>query len=167
MATFISTSPEETLALGAQWGRAAQPGWLIGLSVDLGAGKTQLVKGLARGLGITDLVRSPTFALVHQYAGGRLPLVHLDFYRLDTPEQIQGAGLDEFLNRFAGLTVVEWIERWWGKVQGPAFEVPSDPSDPSHIAAQGGIEAGVQYRHVRIECLSESERRISYEDFGA
>ena len=64
MATFISHSPEETTALGEQWGRAAQPGWVIGLSGDLGAGKTQLIKGFARGIGITSRIQSPTFALV-------------------------------------------------------------------------------------------------------
>ena len=64
MATFISHSPAETEALGQAWGRTAQSGWVIGLSGDLGAGKTQLVKGLARGLDIPALVHSPTFALV-------------------------------------------------------------------------------------------------------
>ena len=70
MATFISHSPEETAALGEQWGRAAASGWLIGLSGDLGAGKTQLVKGLARGLGSSARVHSPTFALLNEYAAG-------------------------------------------------------------------------------------------------
>ena len=71
MATFISRSPEETSALGEQWGRDAQPGWVIGLSGDLGAGKTQLVRGIARGIGVTDRVHSPTFALINEYGGGR------------------------------------------------------------------------------------------------
>src|SRR5512136_98140 len=118
MATFISHSPAETEALGEQWGRAAQRGWLIGLSGDLGAGKTQLVKGLARGLGVTARVQSPTFALVNTYEGGRLKLFHLDLYRLDAPEQIFAAGLEEFLQP-DGVTVIEWAERWLGN---PALE---------------------------------------------
>src|SRR6266496_6280987 len=112
MATVISHSPAETESFGEQWGRAAEPGWIIGLSGDLGTGKTQLVKGIARGLGITAPVLSPTFTLVHEYPGGRLPLAHLDFYRLDTRAEIIHAGLEPYLLKPAGLTVVEWIDRW-------------------------------------------------------
>ena len=110
MATFISHSPAETGSLGERWGRAAQRGLVIGLSGELGAGKTQLVKGLARGLGIAACVHSPTFTLVNEYDGGRLRLFHLDLYRLETPEQIAAAGLEEFL-RSDGVTVVEWAEK--------------------------------------------------------
>jgi tRNA threonylcarbamoyladenosine biosynthesis protein TsaE len=93
MATSISHSPGETEALGETWGRTAQSGLVLGVSGDLGAGKTQLVKGLARGIGITQRVHSPTFALVNIYTGGRLTLFHLDLYRLETREQIS-AGLE-------------------------------------------------------------------------
>ena len=84
MATFISHSPAETESLGEKLGRAAQRGLVIALSGDLGAGKTQFVKGLARGLGISARVHSPTFTLVNEYGGGRLKLFHLDLYRLET-----------------------------------------------------------------------------------
>src|SRR6266851_10264489 len=107
MVTSISHSPAETEALGESWGRAAGPGLVIGLCGELGAGKTQLVKGLARGLGIMARVHSPTFALVNVYPGGRLQLFHLDLYRLDTPEQVRAAGLEEYLN-VEGVTVIEW-----------------------------------------------------------
>src|ERR1043165_223548 len=110
MATFISHSAAETEALGESWAREAKRGWIIGLSGDLGAGKTQLVKGLARGLGATERVHSPTFALVNEYTTGRLPLFHLDLYRLDTLEQIRSAGLEEFLQP-EGVTVIEWVEK--------------------------------------------------------
>lgn len=151
MATCISKSPDETIALGEAWGREAQPGWVIVLTGDLGAGKTHLVKGLARGLGVTDRVRSPTFALVNQYAGGRLPLFHLDFYRLDTAEQIARAGLEEYLHPKAGVAVVEWGERWFGGCAGAPTR-----------------EAGVarRFRWVVIEVTGESERRFTYEDAG-
>ena len=130
---------------------------VIGLCGDLGAGKTQLVKGLARGLGITARVHSPTFALVNIYNGGRLTLFHLDLYRLDTREQILAAGLEEYLKP-AGVTVIEWAERWFGEVQSPESRVQSPKS------AVSGQPQG--FRWVQIDVLSETERRIVYEDPG-
>src|SRR5258708_20005719 len=97
MATYISHSPTETEALGETWGRAAESGLVIGLSGDLGAGKTQLVKGLARGLGIAARIHSPTFTLGNVYRGGRLTLFHLDLYPLEPKEQIHSPTLTEYL----------------------------------------------------------------------
>src|SRR5215468_8844447 len=111
MPLIVTHNAAETESLGEAWGRDAQKGLVIGLSGDLGAGKTQLVKGLARGMGIAVRVHSPTFTLVNVYAGGRLTLFHLDLYRLDTSEQILAAGLDEYLSP-SGVTVIEWAERW-------------------------------------------------------
>jgi len=148
MATFISRSPDETLALGERWGKAAAPGWVIGLTGDLGSGKTQLVKGLARGLGILDRVASPTFALVNEYKEGRLSFAHLDLYRLDTPAQILGAGLEVYFEQPPGVTVIEWCERW------PAF------ADPAFVPN------GFRFRRVRFTQTAETERRIDYEDLG-
>ena len=167
MATYISNSPGETEALGEEWGRRAQSGLVIGLSGDLGAGKTQLVKGLARGLNISERVHSPTFALINVYSGGRLPLFHIDLYRLDTPEQIVAAGLEEYL-RPAGVTVIEWaerisdfrVERGAGTVQSPKPKVGgSEVIHASRITHQA-------FRAVRIETVSETVRRITYEDIG-
>jgi tRNA threonylcarbamoyladenosine biosynthesis protein TsaE len=151
MATLISHSPEETLAIGEQWGREAQRGWVIGLSGDLGAGKTQLVKGLARGLGSSSRVHSPTFTLLNEYGGGRLPLIHLDLYRLNSPQEVADAGLDEYLIQPQGVTVVEWIERW--------MPVGCENRQESQLMKE-------LCRLVRIEVLSESDRRITYEDSG-
>lgn len=145
---LISHRPAETEAIGESWGRELQTGTVIGLSGDLGAGKTQLVKGLARGLGIVERVHSPTFALVNEYRSGRLPLFHLDLYRLETPRQIVDAGLEDYFQP-AGVSVIEWIERW-----------TSDGTQP-------GVKTGGLCRMVRIEILGETERRIIYEDFGA
>ena len=156
MATLISRSPEETLALGEAWGREARHGWVIGLSGDLGAGKTQLVKGLARGLGSPARVHSPTFALLNEYAGGRLPLFHLDLYRLNNADEVAGAGLEEYLIEPDGIAVVEWIERWLGVASPDGQSSIADsrgPARPRRIA-----------RLVQIETLSETERRITYED---
>jgi tRNA threonylcarbamoyladenosine biosynthesis protein TsaE len=158
MATSISHSPADTAALGEQWGRAAQSGLVIGLSGDLGAGKTQFVKGLARGLGIAARVQSPTYVLVNIYTGGRLTLFHLDLYRLDTPGQIAAAGLEEYL-RPAGVTVIEWAERWLDQVQSLKSKVQSLESE--------GTGLRQRLRWVQIEVLSETERRITYEDPGA
>jgi tRNA threonylcarbamoyladenosine biosynthesis protein TsaE len=165
MATYISHSPAETAAFGEQWGRAAASGLVIGLSGDLGAGKTQFVKGLARGLGIAARVHSPTFALVNIYSGGRLTLFHLDLYRLDTRQQIAAAGLEEYL-RPVGVTVVEWAERWFGEVQSPKSKVQNPESRITHHASLLP-SLTPSLRLVQIEVLSETERRITYEDSGA
>ena len=145
MATFISHSPAETESLGEEWGRSAQRGLVIALSGDLGAGKTQLVRGIARGLGVTTRVHSPTFTLVNEYSGGRLKLFHLDLYRLETPEQIYSAGIEEFLQP-EGVAVIEWAERL---------------EDGRWKMEDGKL------RSVKIEVISETERRIVYEDSGA
>ena len=158
MATTISHSPAETAALGEQWGRTAPSGLVIGLCGDLGAGKTQFVKGLARGMGIEALVQSPTFALVKIYTGGRLTLFHLDLYRLDTPEQIAAAGLDEYLQP-EGVTVIEWAERWLGEGRRKNAECRMQN------AQAAGQAPGL--RELHFEVLSETERRITYEDLEA
>jgi tRNA threonylcarbamoyladenosine biosynthesis protein TsaE len=143
MVTFISHSPAETESLGEVWGRAAQRGWVIALSGELGAGKTQLVKGVARGLGIAARVHSPTFTLVNEYGGGRLRLFHLDLYRLETREQILSAGLEEFLSP-DGVAVIEWAER----IYDLRFTI-------------------YDLKKVQIEIVSESERRSVYDHTGA
>jgi tRNA threonylcarbamoyladenosine biosynthesis protein TsaE len=152
MATFISHGPAETELLGERWGRAAQCGLVIGLSGDLGAGKTQFVKGLARGLGITARVHSPTFTLVNEYGGGRLRLFHLDLYRLETRGQMVSAGLEEFLQP-DGVAVIEWAERWFGKRRTSNIE---------HRTSNLG-----KVQQVQIEIIGESDRKIIYDDFGA
>lgn len=148
MATFISHSPTETESLGEEWGREASSGLVIGLTGSLGAGKTQLVKGLALGLGVTSRIHSPTFTLVNEYSGGRLKLFHLDLYRLDSQSQIHGAGLEEFLQP-DGVAVIEWAERW-------IVETP-----------KAWASFPFRYRSVQVEVLNDTERKIIYEDFGA
>lgn len=164
MVTVISKSPDETLALGEAWGREAQRGWVIGLTGNLGAGKTQLVKGIARGLGVEGRVASPTFALVNEYTTGRLPLFHLDLYRLDTAEQIAVAGLETYLINPDGVTVVEWVERWLGdKASGAGTAGADHPPSPQFVRARFGDSF---LRRVWIEGLDETERRICHEDSG-
>src|SRR5580698_446032 len=103
-------SVAETLEFGGRLARELQRGDVIALSGELGAGKTALVKGIAHGLGITMDVTSPTFTLIHEYVGGRLPLFHVDLYRLDTVSQALAVGIEDYLNG-PGVTVIEWAER--------------------------------------------------------
>ncbi len=104
-----TTSPQETQALGEALGQAVQPGDLILLRGDLGTGKTCLVQGIARGLGVQEAVRSPTFVLVTQHPG-RLMLYHIDLYRLDNPLEVEDLGLDEYIES-DGVCVVEWADK--------------------------------------------------------
>lgn len=107
---MITSSPEETIAFGRQLAATLKPGSVIALHGELGAGKTCLVKGIAAGLGISRDITSPTFTLIHEYQGGRLPLVHVDLYRLNTVAEAEQIGLDEYLSRPA-VTVIEWAEK--------------------------------------------------------
>jgi tRNA threonylcarbamoyladenosine biosynthesis protein TsaE len=162
MVTNISRSPAETSSLGEAWGRTVQPGTVLGLCGDLGAGKTQLVKGLALGLGIRARVVSPTFALVNIYKDGRLPLFHLDLYRLETPQAVLAAGLEDYLTP-EGVTVIEWADRWFGD-----RPVPPSPAHPTALgrAANSPADSGHLIRWVKIEAVNEFERRIFYEDLS-
>jgi len=141
MVIHRSKSPEETLEYGEQLGRSAQPGMLIGLIGDLGAGKTQFVRGFARGLGITERVHSPTFTLVNEYRTGRLPCCHLDLYRLETADQILSAGLESYFQPADAVTLIEWFDK-----------------------AQGQIKVSENLRVITLSIASENERVISYED---
>ncbi|HEY7984699.1 MAG TPA: tRNA (adenosine(37)-N6)-threonylcarbamoyltransferase complex ATPase subunit type 1 TsaE [Ktedonobacterales bacterium] len=106
---LVSPSRRETLRLGERLGRATEPGDLILLRGDLGAGKTTLTQGIARGLGVSGAVNSPTFTLIKEYAG-RLPLYHIDLYRLDDLAQVEELGIEDYLER-GGVSVVEWADR--------------------------------------------------------
>lgn len=108
-AEAFTHSPEETQALGRKLGELSQPGDLFLLMGALGSGKTCLAQGIAWGLAIEDYASSPSFVLVREYQG-RLPLYHLDFYRLDKLEEIIDLALDDYLSR-QGVCVVEWAEK--------------------------------------------------------
>lgn len=114
MATLITLNAEQTVDLGARLAREAADGWVFGLTGDLGAGKTQFVKGFARGLGIHARIQSPTFTLVHEYHDGRLPLFHLDLYRLENTSQILLSGLEDYFAPTHGISIIEWFDRWEG-----------------------------------------------------
>lgn len=105
--------PEETKKFGEEWARKLEPGSVLALVGDLGGGKTCFVQGLARGLGVPKetAVTSPTFVLIHEYLGGRLPLFHFDFYRLKKAEEARHLNLEEYFEG-EGVCVVEWADRF-------------------------------------------------------
>ena len=107
--TFTTHSATETEALGEQLASRLTGGEVIAYTGDLGAGKTAFTRGLARGLGITDRVTSPTFTIVNEYEGGRLPLFHFDMYRLSSSDELYDIGWEDYLAR-GGVCAVEWSE---------------------------------------------------------
>ena len=111
MATFISNSPAETEAIGWKLADEVDAGSVLALNGELGSGKTSFTKGLVAGLGSSAAVTSPTFTIVHEYRGGRLPVYHLDFFRLEDREAAARLGLDDYF--FGnGLSVIEWADRF-------------------------------------------------------
>jgi len=121
----ITQSDEETRALGEALGRRLGPGQVVCLIGPLGAGKTTLAQGIARGLEVEDVVNSPTFTLVQEYAG-RLPVYHLDVYRLSGPEEVGDLALDEMLGA-GGVVIIEWPERIAAALPPDRLEVRLEP----------------------------------------
>ena len=108
---FISNSVEETIAAGRKYGRNERKGEVFALTGDLGAGKTQFVKGFVAGLESGAEVTSPTFVLVHEYEDGRLPVYHFDFYRLENSAAVLQLGFDDYV--FGdGISLIEWADRY-------------------------------------------------------
>lgn len=106
---FLTHSPEETELLGETLAKMLMGGEILAYRGDLGAGKTAFTRGLARGLGISDRVTSPTYTIVNEYEGGRLPLFHFDMYRLDSADDLFDIGWEDYLLR-GGICAVEWSE---------------------------------------------------------
>lgn len=107
--TFVTHSPAETERLGEKLAEKLTPGAVLAYRGELGAGKTAFTRGLARGLGYTDQVTSPTYTIVNEYLGGRLPLFHFDMYRLSSAEDLWDIGWEDYLDR-GGVCAVEWSE---------------------------------------------------------
>lgn len=106
---YETNSPEETFELAEQLGRKAAAGEVYTLNGDLGVGKTVFAKGFARGLGISDEVSSPTFTILQEYEGGRLPLYHFDVYRIEEPEEMEEVGYEDYFYG-DGVCLVEWAD---------------------------------------------------------
>jgi len=129
VATFISNSPAETEAIGRQFAKELNVGSILALEGELGSGKTQFTKGLVAGLESSAPVTSPTFTIIHEYPGGRLPVYHFDFFRLENRESVAPLGLDDYF--FGdGISVIEWADRFPESIPNQArwilFEIRSE-----------------------------------------
>jgi tRNA threonylcarbamoyladenosine biosynthesis protein TsaE len=107
--TFFTNSPLETEMVGEKLAKILLPGAVIAYRGDLGAGKTAFTRGLARGLGYAEPVTSPTYTIVNEYLGGRMPLFHFDMYRLHSSDDLWDIGWEDYLDR-GGVCAVEWSE---------------------------------------------------------
>jgi tRNA threonylcarbamoyladenosine biosynthesis protein TsaE len=119
---WTSKSPDQTRFIAAGLARSLIAGSVIKLVGDLGAGKTEFVKGLATGLNYRNVVTSPTFTLVQEYRGGRLPLFHMDLYRLNEEAELDDIGFEDYL-RAGGICAVEWADKFPGRMPLDSVEV--------------------------------------------
>ena len=135
-------SEQETRDFAKELAAKAVPGEVYALNGDLGAGKTAFTKGFAEGLGITDIVNSPTFTILQEYTGGRLPLYHFDVYRIEEPEEMAEVGFEEYI-RGEGVSLVEWA--------GLVKELL--PPDTRNVTIEKDLEKGTEYRRITVDQL--------------
>lgn len=135
METFISKSPQETEMFAENFASSLKGGEVIAFRGDLGAGKTCFTRGLARGLGFSSTVTSPTFALINEYFGGRLPIFHFDMYRIGNWDELYSSGFFDYIEE-GGIVVAEWSENIENALPEDTF-------------------------YVEIEKLSDNERKIT------
>ena len=135
---FITNSPAETEAVGEALGKRLQPGTVLAYRGDLGAGKTAFTRGLARGLGATEQVTSPTYTIVNEYLSGRLPLFHFDMYRLATADDLFDIGWEDYLER-GGVCAVEWSENVEDALENAIYvTIEKTGEDSRRITVEGG-----------------------------
>jgi len=139
MKIYESFGPEDTFAIGEEIGRKAKPGEVYTLTGDLGAGKTVFTQGVASGLGITEPVSSPTFTILQIYEEGRMPLYHLDVYRVGDVEEMEEIGYEDCFYG-DGLCIIEWAEL--------IEEIL--PENHRRIIIEKDLEKGFDYRKIRI-----------------
>lgn len=137
---FETYSEEETLSLGRDIGKKACPGTVIAMDGDLGTGKTVLAKGISEGLGVTDMVNSPTFTIVQEYDSGRLPVYHFDVYRILDEDELLEIGADEYFYG-QGVCLVEWAEQIRGSL----------PEHYTRVRIEKDLSRGVDYRRITVE----------------
>jgi tRNA threonylcarbamoyladenosine biosynthesis protein TsaE len=148
--SLSTAAPRETRAIGHALGSHAHAGALLALIGPLGAGKTELAKGVAEGLGVTSVVNSPTFVLMNEHVG-RLRLYHIDAYRLDDPEEALAAGLFDD-RQAAGVAVVEWADRLADRLPAERLELTLVP-EPD----------GTDQRRISWRAIGAAHRRIAAE----
>ena len=135
---FITNAPAQTEAVGAALAKLLWPGCVIAYRGDLGAGKTAFTRGLARGLGVTEHVTSPTYTIVNEYLGGRLPLFHFDMYRLGSADELFDIGWEDYLER-GGVCAVEWSENVAEAMEEPIeITIYRLDEDTRRIVIEGG-----------------------------
>ena len=135
---FITNSPAETEAVGSALAKILPPGTVIAYRGDLGAGKTAFTRGLARGLGVADPVTSPTYTIVNEYLGGRMPLFHFDMYRLHSADDLWDIGWEDYLER-GGVCAVEWSENVADALEDPVFiTIEKTGEESRRITIEGG-----------------------------
>lgn len=137
---FTTYSPEQTEQVGERLGKALRGGEIVAYRGELGAGKTAFTRGLARGLGISARVTSPTYTIVNEYVGGRLPLFHFDMYRLGSSDELFDIGWEDYLAR-GGVCAVEWSENVEDAMDGAIFvTLEKCAEDVREITIEGGTE---------------------------
>ena len=137
---YITSSPVETEAIGEKLAAILAPGTVIAYRGDLGAGKTAFTRGLARGLGCKDLVTSPTYTIVNEYLGGRIPLFHFDMYRLGSSDDLWDIGWEDYLDR-GGICAVEWSENVDDAMENAIYITIEKTGEESRcITIEGGID---------------------------
>ena len=135
---YITNSPAQTEAVGAALAACLKPGTVIAYRGDLGAGKTAFTRGLARGLGVTERVTSPTYTIVNEYLGGRMPLFHFDMYRLASSDDLWDIGWEDYLER-GGVCAVEWSENVEDAMENAVYvTIEKLGEDTRRITLEGG-----------------------------
>ena len=135
---YTTSSPEETENIGFILGQILTPGAIIAYRGDLGAGKTAFTRGLARGLGYAEPVTSPTYTIVNEYLGGRLPLFHFDMYRLGSSDDLWDIGWEDYLER-GGVCAVEWSENVEDAMENAIYvTIEKTGEDARRITIEGG-----------------------------
>lgn len=136
--TFETHSPEQTEALGEALGKVLKPGTVVAYTGDLGAGKTAFTRGLAKGLGASEPVTSPTYTIVNEYLTGRIPLFHFDMYRLGSSEDLFDIGWEDYLER-GGVCALEWSENVSDALENPIrVQLEKTGENARRITIEGG-----------------------------
>ena len=137
---YDSHSEEETYRIGNAIGNNAKPGQIFCLNGDLGVGKTVFTKGFAKGLGVDDVISSPTFTIVQEYTNGEMPFYHFDVYRIADPEEMYEIGFEEYIYG-GGVCLIEWAE----------LITDILPENITQITIEKDLDKGLDYRRITIE----------------
>ena len=143
---FTTNSPTETEKIGAALGKILKPGTILAYRGDLGAGKTAFTRGVAKGLGCDEIVTSPTYTIVNEYLGGRIPLFHFDMYRLASSDDLWDSGWEDYLDR-GGVCAVEWSENVADAMEGAIFITIHKTGEESRLIE---IEGGAEYADLSL-----------------